>query len=149
MHAHFLQRLHRLWDGWQNRDADVLDEHFLGRRSTTLHAIEHDNVSTGFHCQLDVVVRAARANLHVDRFFPIGDFTDFSNLDRQVVRPCPVRVTARRTLIDADRQGSHSSNTLGDFHAQQHAATAGFGALTQNDFDGIGLAQIVRIHAVT
>ncbi|MNP06191.1 hypothetical protein D3C76_981640 [compost metagenome] len=148
MHAHLLQSLYRLRDGRQNRDAHVFDKHFLGRRRAPLHAVEHDHVGPGLHRQLDVVVRPARADLHVDRFFPIGDFAQLGDLYRQVIGTCPVRVTAGAALVDADRQGAHAGHPLGDFHAQQHAAATGFGALPQDDFDGIGLAQVVRVHAV-
>ncbi|MNF95287.1 hypothetical protein D3C84_780320 [compost metagenome] len=148
VHAHLLQSLYRLRDGRQNRDAHVFDEHFLGRRRAPLHAIEHDHVGPGLHRQLDVVVRPARADLHVDRFFPIGDFAQLGDLYRQVIGTCPVRVTAGAALVDTDRQGAHAGHPLGDFHAQQHAAATGFGALPQDDFDGVGLAQVIRVHAV-
>lgn len=58
-------------------------------------------------------------------------------------------MTARRALVNADGQGTHTGNTLGHLHAQQHTAATGLGALPQNDFDGIGLAQVIRVHAIT
>ncbi|MNC47926.1 hypothetical protein D3C75_970130 [compost metagenome] len=148
MHVHLLQRLHGLRDGAEDRDADVLDEHFLRRGGTALHAVEDDHVGAGLHRQLDVVVRAAGADLHVDRFFPVGDLADLGNLDRQVIRAGPVRVAAGAALVDADRQGTHAGDALGDLHAQQHAAAARLGALAEDDLDGVGLAQVVRVHAV-
>ena len=148
MHAHLLQSLYRLRNGRQNRNPDVFDEHFLSGCSAALHAVEHNHVSPGFYRQLDVVVRSARADFHVDRFFPIGDFPDLGNFDRQVIRPGPVRVTAGAALVDTNRQGAHAGHAFGDFHAQQHTAATGFGALPQDDFNGVGLAQIVRVHAI-
>ncbi|MNN93612.1 hypothetical protein D3C81_2120960 [compost metagenome] len=49
MHAHLLQRLNRLRNCRQNRDAHVFDEHFLGRSGTALHTVENDHVSTSFY----------------------------------------------------------------------------------------------------
>ena len=43
---------------------------------------------------------------------------------------------------------AHLGDTRGDLLAEQHAAAAGLGALPDHDFDGVGPAQIVRIHAV-
>src|SRR3990167_72174 len=148
MHVHLLQRLHGLRNGAENGDADVLDKHLLGRRRTTLHAVEDDHIGTGLHRQLDVVVRTAGTDLHVDGFFPVGDFPQLGNLDRQVVRAGPVRVTAGAALVDANWQGAHAGDPFGDLHAQQHPATAGLGTLAENDLDGVGLAQVVRVHAV-
>ena len=44
VHVQLLQRLDRLADRRQGRDADVLDEHVLGRAGAALHAVEHDRV---------------------------------------------------------------------------------------------------------
>ena len=40
------------------------------------------------------------------------------------------------------------SDAVRDFLSEQHAAAAGFRALTDNDLDCIGAAQILQIHAV-
>ena len=100
------------------------------------------------HRELDVVVRAGRADLDVDRLLPVGDLAQLADLDRQVVRPGPVRVAAGRALVDADRQGAHPGDALGDLLAEQHAAAAGLGALAEHDLDRVGLAQVVGVHAV-
>jgi hypothetical protein len=50
--------------------------------------------------------------------------------------------------VDADRQGAHARHPLGDFHAQQHATTAWLGTLAQHNLDGVGLAQVIRVHPV-
>ena len=52
------------------------------------------------------------------------------------------------TLVDAFRQNAHLGDTLGYFLPEQHAAAARLGALADHDFDGVSLAQVVRIHAV-
>jgi len=126
----------------------MLDEHFLGRRRAALHTVEHNHVGAGLHRQLDVVVRPAGADLDVDRFLPVGDLADLGNLDRQVVRAGPVRVPAGAALVDADRQSAHAGHALGHLHAQQHAATARLGALAEDDLDGVGLAQVIGVHAI-
>ena len=41
-----------------------------------------------------------------------------------------------------------SATRVGDLLAEQHAAAAGLGALPDHDLDGVGLAQIVGVHAV-
>ena len=46
------------------------------------------------------------------------------------------------------RQRAHLGDALGDLLAEQHAAAAGLGALADHHLDGVGLAQIVRVHAV-
>ena len=55
---------------------------------------------------------------------------------------------ARRALVDALRQRAHLGHALGNLLPEQHAAAAGLGALPDHDLDGVGLAQIVRVHAV-
>ena len=39
-------------------------------------------------------------------------------------------------------------DAVGDLLAEQHAAAAGLGALADHHLDGVGLAQVVRVHAV-
>ena len=55
---------------------------------------------------------------------------------------------AGRALVDAFGQRAHLGDALGDLLAQQHAAAAGLGALPDHDLDRVGLAQLVRLHAV-
>ena len=45
-------------------------------------------------------------------------------------------------------QGAHAGDPLGDLLPEQHAAAAGLGALAEHDLDGVGLAQVVGVHAV-
>ena len=63
VHAEILQRLHRRRDRRQRRNADMLDEYFLRRGRSALHAIEHHGVGAGFNRERGVVVRPRRADL--------------------------------------------------------------------------------------
>ena len=126
----------------------MLDEDFLRRRRAALHAVDDDDVGTGLHGEGDIIVGARAADLDVDRLLPIGDLAQLDDLDLEVVGAGPIGVTAGRTLIDALRQSAHLGDAVGDFLAQQHAAAAWLGALPDDDFDGVGLAQVVGVHAV-
>jgi hypothetical protein len=55
---------------------------------------------------------------------------------------------AGRALIDAGGKAAHRRHPVGDLVAEQHAAAAGLGALPHHHLDGIGPAQIDRVHAV-
>ena len=57
-------------------------------------------------------------------------------------------MAAGRALIDALGQRAHVRDALGDLLAEQHAAAAGLGALADDDLDGVGLAQVIGVHAV-
>ena len=126
----------------------MLDEHLLGGGGAALHAVDHDDVGAGVHGELHVVVGAGGADLDVDRLLPVGDLAQFVDLDGQVVGPGPVRVPARRPLVDALGQRAHPRDACGDLLAQQHSAAAGFGALAEHHLDRVGLAQIVGVHPV-
>ena len=126
----------------------MLDEHLLGGGGAALHAVEHDHVGARLHAQLDVVRDAGGADLDEHRYPVVGDLAQLLDLDRQIVRSHPVGVPARRALIDPCRQGPHPGDPFGDLEAQQHAAAAGFRALTDDDLHGIGAAQVVRVEAV-
>ena len=148
VHAHLLQCRHGLADTRERRQANVLDEHVLRGGSTALHAVEHDHVGAGLHGQLRVVVRAARADLDVDRLLPVGDLTDLLDLDLEIVRAGPVGMTARGALVDALRQVAHLGNAIRDLLTEQHAAAARLCALADDDLDRVGTTQVIRVHAV-
>ncbi len=148
VHAEILQRLHGRANAGERRHADMLDEDFLRRRSTALHAIEHDDIGAGLHCKGRVVIGARTADLHVDRFFPVGDLAQFEDLDLKVVGAGPVGMTACRTLIDTLRQRSHLGDAVGNLLTEQHAAATGLGTLANDDLDCVAAAQIPRVHAV-
>jgi hypothetical protein len=70
------------------------------------------------------------------------------DLDLEIVRARPVRVAAGGTLVDALGQAAHLRDAIGNLLAEEHAAAAGLGALADNHFNGVRLAQVVRVHAV-
>ena len=88
------QRPHRLGNGSDRRDADVLDEHVLSGCGAALHAVHHYGVRSGFYRQRGVVVGASRTDLDVDRHLPVGDLAQFADLDLEIVGPGPIRVAA-------------------------------------------------------
>ena len=57
-------------------------------------------------------------------------------------------MAARRTLVDVLGQGPHLGDAVADLLAQQHPTAAGLGPLAEYHFNGIGLPQVVGIHAV-
>ena len=147
-HVQVFQCVHRLAQRCQRRDADVFNETGLRRCGAALHAIDHDHVGTGVDRQLDVVEGTGRAHFHVNRFFPIGDFTQLVDLDGQVIRAGPVRLAAGGTLVHALGQGAHFGHARVDLLAQQHAAAAGFSALADHDFNRVGAAHVIGVKAV-
>ena len=46
-------------------------------------------------------------------------------------------------------QIAHLGHPVADLLAEQHAAAAWLGTLPDDDFDGVRLPQVVRIHAVS
>ena len=148
VHAEILQRLHGRADAGERRLADMLDEHFLRRRRAALHAVDDDDVGAGLHGEGDVIVGAGAADLDVDRLLPVGDLAQLDDLDLEIVGAGPIGMPAGRALVDALRQRAHLGDAVGDLLAEQHAAAAGLGALADDDLDGVGLAQVVRVHAV-
>ena len=57
-------------------------------------------------------------------------------------------MAAGRALVDVLGQGPHLGDAVADLLAQQHAAAAGLGPLAEHHLNGIGLAQVVGVHAV-
>jgi hypothetical protein len=102
----------------------------------------------GLHGQRDVVVGPRRPDLHEDRLLPVGDLAQLADLDLEVVRACPVGVAAGAALVDAGREVAHLGDAVGDVLAEEHPAAAGLGALSDDDLDRVGAAQVVRVHAV-
>ena len=101
------------------------------------------------HRELDVVEGPGCADLDVDRLLPVGHLAQFLDLDGQVIRAGPVGVAAGRTLVHTFRQRTHLGHARVHLLAQQHAAAARLGALADHHLDGVGLAQVVRVEAVT
>ena len=126
----------------ERRDADVLDEDFLGSGRAALHAVEDDRVGTGrFHREGGIVVGpTAPPTLTRDRLFPVGDLAEFLDLDLHIVRAGPVGVPAGRTLVNADLGSVRIvGDPLGHFLSEQHAAAARLCPLSHHDLDGVGL----------
>ena len=142
--AQLLERLDRLAQGRQGRDAGMLDKDLLGGAGAALHAVEHDDVGPGLDRELDIVARPRRADLDKDRLFPIGELAQFLDLDRQIVGAGPVRVAAGAALVDAGGQGPHLGDPLGDLLPEQHAAAARLGSLADDDLDCLAGAQMAR-----
>ena len=125
----------------------MLDEHFLSRRRSALHAVDHHAIGPRLDGKRGVVIGPRPAHLHIDGLFPVGDLAQLQDLDLEIVGTRPVGVPAGRALIDAGRQAPHRRHPLRDLLAEQHAAAPRLGALPDH-LDGVGSAQIVRVHAV-
>ena len=149
MHAEILQRLHGWTNAGKRRHADILDEDVLRCSGAALHAVKHDDVGSGLDRKRRIVIRPRAADLDVDRLFPIRDLAQFHDLDFEIVRTGPVRMTAGRALVDALREIAHVGDAIGDLLAEEHASAARFGSLSHDHFDRIGATQIFRVHAVT
>src|SRR3972149_650555 len=63
---------------------------------------------------------------------------------------CSIKTScvAAGTLVDAFRQRAHCRNAFRNFLTEEHAAATGLGALANDDFNGVGPAQIVGVHTV-
>src|SRR5207245_817882 len=92
-----------------------------------------------------VVVRAARADLDVDRDSPVGYLPQLLDLDLEVVWPRPVGMPEGAALVDADRQVAHLGNAIGDLVPGQHPAPAGLGALSDDHLDRDRNVQLDRL----
>ena len=112
MHAKVLQGFHSLRDAGENRHADVFDKHILCGRCATLHAIQHNNIGTRLYGESRVIIRSRTADFHINRYFPIGNFTQFEDLDFKIIRPRPIRMATGRTLVDALWQVAHVGYTV-------------------------------------
>jgi len=52
----------------------MLDEYFLRCGGSALHAVENDDIGTGFDGQRDIIIGSCRPDLDVNWLFPVGDF---------------------------------------------------------------------------
>ena len=59
------------------------------------HAVDVNRIGPGFCSHAHVIVDACRTQLELNRDLPIGGFAHFLDLEREIVRPHPVRVTRR------------------------------------------------------
>ncbi len=126
----------------------MLDEHLLRGRGAALHAVQHHNIGARLHRERGIEIRARGADLDVDGLLPVGDLAQLLDLDLQIVGSGPVGVAAGGALVDPLGQRAHRGHAGRDLLAEQHAAAAGLGALADDDLDGVGLAQMIGVHAI-
>ena len=127
----------------------MLDEDVLRRGRAALHPVDHDHVRARLHRELHVVVGARRADLDEDRLLPVGDLAQLADLDLEVVGPRPVRDAGRRCAgRSPSGRFAHLGDAVGDLVSEEHPAAARLRALADDDLDRVGLAQVVRVHAV-
>ncbi len=146
--VHRVEGFHREGERGKRRNARVLKKNLLRGGRSALHAVDHNNVGPRLHRQFHVIADAGRPHFDIDRHLPIGDLAELLQLDRQIVRADPVGMSAGRALIDSLRQCPHFGDACAHLLTEQHSATTGFGPLTDNDFDRVGLSQIVRIKSI-
>ena len=79
---------------------------------------------------------------------PVGGLPKLFDLHRQVVGPQPVRVPGGAALVYPLGQVPHLGDVVLDLHAHQHAAGAGFRALSHHDLNGLSLNQVVGVETV-
>ena len=108
----------------------------------------YDYVGAALDGELDVIENARSSHLNVDRDLPVGDLAQLGDFDSQVIATRPVRMPARRALVDTLGQSSHRGDSLADFLPQQNASAARLGALPNYDFDRVGFPQIVGVESV-
>ena len=113
-----------------------------------LGAVEVDDVRPALGRHAHVVVHARGAQLELDRDLVVGGLAGLLHLQRQVVRAEPVGVAGRRALVDARGQRAHLGHLLGHLLAHQVAAEADLAALADEELDGVGQHQVVRVEAV-
>ena len=126
----------------------MLDEYLLSSRRPGLHAVDYDHVGATLDGELDVIENAGRAHFDVDRYSPIGNLSQFGDLDSQVIAARPVGMAACRALVDTLGQSPHRGDSRTDFLSQQNAATARLRALPDHDFDCVGFPKIVRVEPI-
>src|SRR5947208_8833559 len=107
------------------------------RAGAAFHTVDIDDVRTAFRRHAHVVVDARRTELQLDRNFVVGRLANFLDLEREIVGPEPVRVTGRRTLVDAGRERAHFGNLIGYLLAHQVTSKSDLAALTDEELDGI------------
>ena len=91
----FLQRLERLNNGRQRRNTHVVNDLRTSRSGRALHTIEFYKVESVLGCDLDVVANSPGTELNADRQTITRGFTQFLNLNHQVVGPQDVRMPRR------------------------------------------------------
>ena len=138
----------RLADRGNAGNAGILRRDMRAGTGAAFHGVDIDRIRIAFHRHAHIVIDARRAELELDRDFPIGRLADFLDLERQIVGPEPVRMTGGRALVDAGGQRAHLGDLVGHLLAHQMAAEADLAALADEELAGIGEAQMMRVEAV-
>ena len=148
VHVQLLQRLDRLADGGEGRNARVLDEDVLGRGGAALHPVHDHRVRPRLDREGDVEPDPRGPDLDVDRKLPVGDLAQLLDLDLEVVGAGPVRVAAGAPLVDAHREVPHPRDALGDLLPEEHPPAPRLRALPHHHLDGVARPQVVGVEAV-
>ena len=145
VHAEFLQCVDGHAYRRQRWNADVFDEYILRGGGAALHAVDDYDIRARLDSQCDVVADSRCPDLDEYRDLPVGDLTQFLNLDFQVIGSGPVGMPAGAALVDVFWQVTHFGHARGDLVAEQHAATTGFGTLADDDLQGIRASDIIGV----
>ena len=146
--AEVVEGLPRLADRGDAGDAGLLGREVRARAGGALHAVDVDAVRPGLDRHAHVVIDAGRAELELNRDLGVGSLADLVDLEREVVRPEPVRMARRRALVDAGRQRAHLRHLVGNLLAHQVAAEPDLAALADEELARIREPQVVGVEAV-
>src|SRR5258708_562267 len=94
-------------DRGHQRDAGLLRRDVRPGPGAALGAVEVDGVGPALGGHPDVVVDPRRAELELDRHLVVGRLADLLDLQRQVVRPQPLRMTRRAAPVDPGGPRAH------------------------------------------
>ena len=146
--ADVLERAARLGNRGHERDAGLLGRDVRARAGAALAAVEVDDVRPALGGHAHVVVHARGAELELDRHLVVGRLADLLDLQREVVRPEPVRVPRGRALVDPGRERAHLRDLLGHLLAHQMPAEPDLAALADEELDPVREHQVVRVEPV-
>ena len=146
--AHVLERAARLRDRRHQRDAGLLGRGVRAGAGAALGAVEVDDVRAALGGHAHVVVHARGAELQLDRDLVVGGLAGLLDLETEVIGAEPVGVARRAALVDPRGQRAHLGHLLGHLLAHQVAAEADLAALADEELDGVGQHQMVRVEPV-
>jgi hypothetical protein len=146
--AHVLESTSSLGNGRHERDAGLLCGEVRPGSGSTLGAIQEDGVGAALGGHPHVVVDPRGTQLELDRDLVVGCLPDLLDLQGEVVGADPVGVACRGPLVNAGGQGAHLGHLLGDLLAHEVTAQTDLAALADEELDGIGKHEVVRVEAV-
>src|SRR5215204_3919953 len=146
--AHVLKRAARLRDRRHQRDAGLLGRGVRAGAGAALGPVEVDDVRAALGGHAHVVVHARGAQLQLDRDLVVGGLSGLLDLEAEVIGAEPVGVAGRASLVDPGGKGAHLGNLLGHLLAHQVATEAHLAALSDEELDGVGQHQVVRVEPV-